>query len=82
MNKRRVVVTGMGAVTAVGNDCTTFWHSLKEGCCGIRPITIFDTSAYRSHTGGEVALSPENHFPPRDLRRLSRCDQFGIIAAR
>jgi 3-oxoacyl-[acyl-carrier-protein] synthase II len=82
VNKRRVVVTGMGAVTAVGNDCTTFWHSLKEGYCGIRPITIFDTSAYRSHTGGEVDLSPEDHFPLRDLRRLSRCDQFGIIAAR
>ncbi|MCJ7663504.1 MAG: beta-ketoacyl-[acyl-carrier-protein] synthase family protein [Desulfobacterales bacterium] len=82
MDKRRVVVTGMGAVTAVGNDCTTFWHSLKEGCCGIRPITIFDTSAYRSHTGGEVDLSPQDHFPLRDLRRLSRCDQFGIVAAR
>ncbi len=83
MNKRRVVVTGMGAVTAVGNDLPSFWQSLKEGRCGIRPITIFDTSAYRSHNGGEVGrLSPEKHFTLRDLRRLSRCDQFGIIAAR
>jgi 3-oxoacyl-[acyl-carrier-protein] synthase II len=82
MGKRRVVVTGMGAVTAVGNDVSTFWHSLKEGYCGIRPITIFGTSAYRSHTGGEVDLSPESQFLLRDLRRLSRCDQFGIIAAR
>lgn len=82
MGKRRVVVTGIGAVTAVGNDCTTFWQSLKEGYCGIRPLTIFDTSAYRSHNGGEIDLSPENHFSLRDLRRLSRCDQFGIIAAR
>lgn len=82
MGKRRVVVTGIGAVTAVGNDIPTFWQSLKEGYCGIRPLTIFDTSAYRSHNGGEIDLSPENHFSLRDLRRLSRCDQFGIIAAR
>jgi 3-oxoacyl-[acyl-carrier-protein] synthase II len=83
VNKRRVVVTGMGAVTAVGNDVPTFWQSLRQGYCGIRPITIFNTSAYRSHTGGEVSnVSPERHFSLQDLRRLSRCDQFGIIAAR
>jgi 3-oxoacyl-[acyl-carrier-protein] synthase II len=83
VSKRRVVVTGMGAVTAVGNDLPSFWRSLKEGRCGIRPITIFDTSAYRSRNGGEVeGLSPERHFTLRDLRRLSRCDQFGIVAAR
>jgi 3-oxoacyl-[acyl-carrier-protein] synthase II len=73
----------MGMVSAVGNDLPTFWQSLKAGRCGIGPVTIFDTSAYRSHNGGEVkGLSPENHFTLRDLRRLSRCDQFGIIAAR
>ena len=64
MSKRRVVVTGMGMVSAVGNDLPTFWQSLKEGQPGIRPITIFDTSAYRSQNGGEVqGLSPEKHFP-------------------
>jgi 3-oxoacyl-[acyl-carrier-protein] synthase II len=73
----------MGVVSAVGHDLSTFWQSLKEGFCGIRPITIFDTSAYRSHNGGEVSdLSPERHFSLKELRRLSRCDQFGIIAAR
>jgi 3-oxoacyl-[acyl-carrier-protein] synthase II len=83
VNKRRVVVTGMGVVSAVGSDLSTFWRSLKEGRSGIRPITIFDTSAYRSHNGGEVSeLSPEGHFSLKELRRLSRCDQFGIIAAR
>jgi 3-oxoacyl-[acyl-carrier-protein] synthase II len=83
MGTRRVVFTGMGIVSAVGNNLPTFWQSLKEGKCGIRPITIFDTSAYRSHNGGEVKdLSPETHFILRELRRLSRCDQFGIIAAR
>ncbi len=73
----------MGVVSAVGNDLSTFWQSLKEGCCGIKPITIFDTSGYRSHNGGEVVnLSPQRHFPSKQLRRLSRCDQFGIVAAR
>jgi 3-oxoacyl-[acyl-carrier-protein] synthase II len=83
VGKRRVVVTGMGIVSAVGTDIPTFWRSLQEGRRGIRPITIFDTSAYRSHNGGEVIeLSPEAHFSPKELRRLSRCDQFGVIAAR
>ena len=73
----------MGVVTAVGNDVPTFWRSLKEGRTGIKPITIFDTTAYRTHNGGEVdGLLPENHFSQKDMRRLSRCDQFGIIAAR
>ena len=83
MGKRRVVVTGMGAVTAVGNDIPTFWQSLQQGRSGIKPITIFGTSAYRSHNGGEVnGLSLEKHFSLQGLRRLSRCDQFGVIAAR
>ncbi len=82
MQKRRVAVTGMGVVNAVGNDLTTFWQSLKEGRNGIKPITIFDTSGYRIHNGGEVdGLFPERHFTPKELRRLSRCDQFGIVAA-
>jgi 3-oxoacyl-[acyl-carrier-protein] synthase II len=83
MGKRRVVVTGMGAVTAVGNDIPAFWQSLQQGRSGIKPITIFGTSAYRSHNGGEVNnLSLERHFSLQGLRRLSRCDQFGVIAAR
>ncbi|MBW2038090.1 MAG: beta-ketoacyl-[acyl-carrier-protein] synthase family protein [Deltaproteobacteria bacterium] len=83
MQKRRVVITGMGVVSAVGNEVPIFWRSLKEGCCGIKPITIFNTSGYRSHNGGEVdGLSPERHFSLKELRRLSRCDQFGIVAAR
>jgi 3-oxoacyl-[acyl-carrier-protein] synthase II len=73
----------MGVVSAVGNDLPTFWQSLKEGRSGIKPLTIFDTAAYRSHNGGEVTgIVPEDHFPRKDVRRLSRCDQFGIIAAR
>jgi 3-oxoacyl-[acyl-carrier-protein] synthase II len=73
----------MGVTSAVGNDLSAFWNSLKEGRNGIKPLTIFDTTAYRSHNGGEVTgLVPEAHFPAKDVRRLSRCDQLGMIAAR
>ena len=53
-NSRRVVITGMGAITPVGNDVETFWSSLKNGVSGIHTIESFDTSAYDCHIGGEV----------------------------
>ena len=80
--KRRVVVTGLGAVSAVGNSVYQFWDSLKRGRDGIRPITLFDTSTLRTHNGGEVINLPlDDHFSSKEKRRLSRCDQFGLIAA-
>ena len=45
---RRVVITGMGCVTPIGNDVPTFWESLKNGKCGIGPITHFDTTDYKA----------------------------------
>ena len=79
---RRVVVTGLGVVSAVGNSVPTFWDSLKGGRDGIRPITLFDTSSFRTYNGGEVNdLPADAYFSPKEKRRLSRCDQFGIIAA-
>jgi 3-oxoacyl-[acyl-carrier-protein] synthase II len=80
--KRRVVVTGLGVVSAVGNNVPTFWNSLTRGMDGIKPITLFDTSLLRTHNGGEVINLPlDDHFSSRELKRLSRCDQFGLIAA-
>jgi 3-oxoacyl-[acyl-carrier-protein] synthase II len=80
--KRRVVVTGLGVVSAVGNSVPQFWDSLKRGRDGMRPITLFDTSPLRTHNGGEVIDLPiDDHFSSREKRRLSRCDQFGLIAA-
>jgi 3-oxoacyl-[acyl-carrier-protein] synthase II len=80
--KRRVVVTGLGVVSAVGNSVPQFWDSLKRGWDGMRPITLFDTSSLRTHNGGEVIDLPiDDHFSSREKRRLSRCDQFGLIAA-
>ena len=80
--KRRVVVTGLGVVSAVGNSVPQFWDSLKAGRDGLRPITLFDTSSLRTHNGGEVVDLPLDHyFSSKEKKRLSRCDEFGIIAA-
>jgi len=80
--KRRVVVTGLGVVSAVGNSVPQFWDSLKAGRDGIRPITLFDTSSLRTHNGGEVVDLPlDRYFSSKEKKRLSRCDQFGLIAA-
>ncbi len=81
-SKRRVVVTGLGVVSSVGNNVPQFWDSLKGGRDGMRPITLFDTSGLRTHNGGEVIDLPlDDHFSSKEKKRLSRCDQFGIIAS-
>lgn len=81
--KRRVVVTGLGVVCAVGHSLPEFWKGLVEGRDGTREITVFDASPYRSRLAAEVSgLDPLDHFTRRELRRLSRCDQFGLIAFR
>ncbi|NWG03617.1 MAG: beta-ketoacyl-[acyl-carrier-protein] synthase family protein [Syntrophaceae bacterium] len=81
--KKRVVVTGLGVVSAVGNSLPEFWNSLMEGRDGTKEITVFDPSAYRTKIAAEVShLNPEAHFSKKEIRRLSRCDQFGLIAFR
>jgi len=69
-NNRRVVITGMGAITPLGNDVETFWSNLKNGVSGIHTIESFDTSAYDSHIGGEVrGFDPKTVFKnPKDVR--------------
>ena len=81
--KKRIVITGLGVVTAVGNNLPEFWDSLVEGRDGTKEITAFDASGYRTKIGAEVSLlDPEVHFSKKEIRRLSRCDQFGLIASR
>jgi 3-oxoacyl-[acyl-carrier-protein] synthase II len=81
--KKRVVITGLGVVSAVGNNLPEFWDSLVEGKDGTKGITAFDASAYRTKIAAEVShLRPEEHFSKKEIRRLSRCDQFGLIAFR
>src|SRR5437868_1727514 len=83
-NNRRVVITGMGAITPVGNDLETFWISLKNGVSGIRKIESFDTSRYECRIGGEVrGFDPKTVFTnPKDVRRTDRFAQLAMAAAK
>ncbi len=83
-NDRRVVITGMGVITPVGNDLETFWSNLKNGISGIRRIEAFDTTAYDCRIGGEVrGFDPKPFFKnPKDVRRTDRFAQFGLAAAK
>ena len=81
--RKRVVITGLGVVSAVGNSVPEFWNALIEGKDGTKKITAFDPSAYRIKIAAEVSgLDPEAHFSKKEIRRLSRCDQFGVVAFR
>jgi 3-oxoacyl-[acyl-carrier-protein] synthase II len=84
MNNRRVVITGMGVLTPVGNDLETFWRSLKNGVSGIRRIEAFDTTNYETKIAGEVrGFDPKPFFKnPKDIRRSDRFAQFAMAAAK
>jgi len=83
-NNRRVVITGMGAITPLGNDFETFWSNLKNGVSGIHTIESFDTSAYDCRIGGEVhGFDPKTVFKnPKDVRRTDRFAQLAMAAAK
>lgn len=79
----RVVITGMGAVTPIGNDVEALFTSIKEGNCGIAPITHFDTTDYKVKLAAEVKdLDVEQYFNKRDLKFNDRFTQFARIAAK
>jgi 3-oxoacyl-[acyl-carrier-protein] synthase II len=81
---RRVVITGLGVVTPVGNDLDTFWRNLRNGVSGIGRIQAFDTSAYDCQIAGEVRdFHPKNYFRnPKDVRRTDRYTHLAMAAAR
>ena len=80
---RRVVVTGMGVITPIGNNVEEYWKGLQEGKCGIDTITTFDTSDFKVKLAGEVKnYNPEEYFDKRSARRLDKFAQFAMIAAR
>ena len=81
MNKRRVVVTGLGSVTSLGPDVSTYWSSVLAGKSGISTIERVDTSDISSHIGGEVKdFDIEDFMSRRDARRLDRSAQFFWVA--
>lgn len=80
---RRVVVTGMGMITALGNDLATTWEGLAAGRSGIRRIESFDPSRLDSQMAGEVRdFDASGVLDRKDMRRTDRCIQFGLVAAR
>src|SRR5881396_1539260 len=83
-NDRRVVITGLGAITPLGNNVETFWSNLKNGVSGIRKIELFDTTAYDCQIGGEVRdFDPKPFFKnPKDVRRTDRFAQLALAAAK
>src|SRR5256885_13604326 len=83
-NDRRVVITGLGSLTPLGNDVETFWSNLKNGVSGIHAIDAFDTSAYDCRIGGQVRnFDPKPFFKnPKDVRRTDRFTQLSMAAAK
>ena len=81
MSKRRVVITGLGIVSPVGNDVATAWANILAGRSGIQPIARFDTTNFPTHFGGEVRNLPlEEFMTPKDARRMDAFMQYGVVA--
>ena len=80
--KTRVVVTGMGAITPIGNDVESFWQGLKDKTVGIGPITYFDTTDYKAKLAGEVKdFDPKKYMDPKAARRMEPFSQYAVAAA-
>ncbi len=83
MEFKRVVVTGLGALTPVGNSAPDTWRSLLEGKSGAAPITLFDASKFQTRFACEVKnFQPEEHFDRKEARRYDRYTQFALVAAK
>lgn len=81
--KRRVVVTGLGAITPIGNNVEDFWNGIKQGKCGIDEITLFDTTDFKAKLAGEVKnYNPEDYLDKKSAKRLDRFSQFAVIASK
>lgn len=81
--KRRVVVTGLGAITPIGNSVDSFWNSIKEGKNGIDNITLFDTEDFKVKLAAEVKdFNAEEYIGKKDAKRLDRYTQLALVAAK
>lgn len=79
----RVVVTGLGAITPIGNDVETFWNGLKEKKIGFGPITAFDTAEFKVKLAAEVKeFDAKQYMDPKAARRMERFSQFAVAAAK
>lgn len=79
----RVVVTGMGAITPIGNDVESFWSAIKSNTVGIAPITHFDTADFKCKLAAEVKdFDPKQYMDPKTARRMEPFCQFAVAAAK
>ena len=81
--KTRVVLTGMGAITPIGNDVESFWQGLKDKTVGIGPITYFDTTDYKCKLAAEVkGFDPKQYMDAKAARRMEAFSQFAVAASK
>ena len=82
MSKRRVVITGMGILSPVGNDIATAWKNIVEGHSGIGPITHFDATNYSTRIAGEVRdFDPTKWIAPKDVKKMDPFIHYGVAAS-
>ena len=82
MNRRRVVVTGLGTVNPLAQSVSSYWQALLAGQSGIAPVTLLDTTNFKVRFAGEVkGFDPATSIEPRAIRRLDRFTQFALVAA-
>src|ERR1043165_619074 len=82
-SSRRVVVTGLGSVTALGHNVDDFWSSLVAGRSGVRRVSLFDPADFASQIGAEVRdWDAAQHMDPKEARRNDRYTHFGFVAAK
>ncbi|HAX79046.1 MAG TPA: beta-ketoacyl-[acyl-carrier-protein] synthase II, partial [Cyanobacteria bacterium UBA11372] len=80
--RKRVVVTGLGAITPIGNTLAEYWEGLLSGRNGIGSITLFDASRHDCRIAGEVkGFNPHDHMDRKDAKRMDRFAQFGVVAS-
>ncbi len=81
--EKRVVITGFGAITPIGNNIEEMWKAIENKECGIDEISLFDTTNFKTKLAAEVKnYNPTDYFEPKQAKRLDRSSQFAIIAAR
>ena len=81
--ERRVVITGLGALTPIGNNTEEFWNGIKEGKCGVDEIKSFDVTNFKVKLAAELkGYNPEDYFDKREAKRLDKFSQYAMIVAR
>ena len=82
MNTSRVVVTGLGALTPIGNNVAAYWQGLAQGLSGAAPITRFDASKRKTRFACELKdYQPEAHFERKEVRKMDPCSQYALVAS-